>query len=161
MWHCTDRLVRTVYSSHSISSLCTRRGRRPRLSGHRSQFPRMYVYFVLPASLQYSIATGAGVPVTSQRLYSAGTTDDFRQALMYISHRYPKATLHGLGFSLGSNVMTKYMAEEGEQTRLHSGCALACVSIHIHHVFQTSSHIFFVFMLITVKPWDLEANNVR
>jgi predicted alpha/beta-fold hydrolase len=46
---------------------------------------------------------------------------------MYISHRYPKATLHGLGFSLGSNVMTKYLAEEGERTRLHSGCALACV----------------------------------
>lgn len=78
----------------------------------------------------------AGVPVTSPRLYSAGTTEDLRQALMYISHRYPKAALHGLGFSLGSNVMTRYLAEEGDQARLHSACALAC-------------------------PWDLEKNNVR
>ena len=80
-----------------------------------------------PVMLQFSILAGAGVPITSPQLYSAGSTDDFRQALMYISYRFPKATLHGLGFSLGSNVLTKYIAEEGEQTRLHSGCALACV----------------------------------
>lgn len=55
---------------------------------------------------------------------------------MYISHRYPKAALHGLGFSLGSNVMTRYLAEEGDQARLHSACALACVSKPIP-VFQT------------------------
>jgi predicted alpha/beta-fold hydrolase len=47
---------------------------------------------------------------------------------MYISHQYPEAILHGLGFSLGANVMTRYIAEEGNRTRLHSGCALACVS---------------------------------
>ena len=70
---------------------------------------------------------GAGVPITSPQLYSAGTTDDLRQAMMFIAHRYPKAPLHGLGFSLGAGVMTKYIAEEGVQTRLQSGCALGCV----------------------------------
>jgi predicted alpha/beta-fold hydrolase len=70
---------------------------------------------------------GAGVPITSQQLYSAGTTNDLRQAVLYITHLYPKAPLHGLGFSLGANVMTKYIAEEGAQTRLLSGCALGCV----------------------------------
>ncbi|RXW24113.1 hypothetical protein EST38_g1711 [Candolleomyces aberdarensis] len=76
----------------------------------------------------------AGVPLTSYRLYSAGHTDDTRNALAYIHHQFPKARLLGLGFSLGSNVLTRYLGEEGAQTRLQSVCALAC-------------------------PWDLKANN--
>jgi predicted alpha/beta-fold hydrolase len=76
----------------------------------------------------------AGVPITTPQFYSAGHTDDIRQALMYISHSYPNAPLLGLGYSLGANVITRYMAEEGEKSRLSSGCALAC-------------------------PWNLEANS--
>ncbi|KAK0459701.1 Alpha/Beta hydrolase protein [Desarmillaria tabescens] len=76
----------------------------------------------------------AGVPITSSMLYSAGHTDDLRQALFYISHTYPEAPLLGLGFSLGANIMTRYISEEGPRCRLTSGCALAC-------------------------PWDLAQNN--
>lgn len=78
----------------------------------------------------------AGVPITSPLLYSAGHTDDTRQALMYIAHRYPNALLLGLGFSLGSNVLTRYLGEEGTQARISSACVLAC-------------------------PWDLQQNNQR
>jgi predicted alpha/beta-fold hydrolase len=73
--------------------------------------------------------SGAGVPLTSPQLYSSCHTDDIRQALLYISHRYPRALLLGLGFSLGANVLTRYVAEEGEECRLISACALACVSL--------------------------------
>ncbi|KAF8163282.1 AB-hydrolase YheT [Crassisporium funariophilum] len=76
----------------------------------------------------------AGVPITSPLLYSAGHTDDTRQALMYVAHLYPNAPLLGLGFSLGANVMTRYLGEEGIQARVHSACSLAC-------------------------PWDLRQNN--
>ncbi|TBU23780.1 AB-hydrolase YheT [Dichomitus squalens] len=68
----------------------------------------------------------AGTPVTSEKLYHCGNTDDARQALMYISHRYPKAKLIGLGFSLGANILVRYLAQEGEQSRLVAGCALGC-----------------------------------
>nr|VWP02056.1 Trehalose synthase/amylase TreS (EC (EC (Maltose alpha-D-glucosyltransferase) (MTase) [Ganoderma boninense] len=68
----------------------------------------------------------AGTPVTSEKLYHCGNTDDARQALMYISHRYPKAKLIGLGFSLGANVLVRYLAQEGQRSRLTAGCALAC-----------------------------------
>ncbi|KAG5353932.1 hypothetical protein C0989_011420 [Termitomyces sp. Mn162] len=78
---------------------------------------------------------GAGVPITSPQLYSAGHTDDLRQAVFYIAHKYPNAPLLGLGFSLGANVLTRYLAEEGSSSRIISGCALAC-------------------------PWDLEQNNL-
>lgn len=82
------------------------------------------------------LPAGAGVPVTSPRLYSAGHTDDTRNALAFISQQFPKARLLGVGFSLGSNVLTRYLGEEGEATRLHSACVLACVrefrSLPIH-----------------------------
>nr|VWO94912.1 Mitogen-activated protein kinase (EC [Ganoderma boninense] len=69
----------------------------------------------------------AGTPVTSEKLYHCGNTDDARQALMYISHRYPKAKfVSGLGFSLGANVLVRYLAQEGQRSRLIAGCALAC-----------------------------------
>jgi hypothetical protein len=35
----------------------------------------------------------------------------------------------GLGFSLGASVLTRYLGEEGEDSNLISGCALACVNI--------------------------------
>jgi len=72
--------------------------------------------------------------LTSNQFYSAGYTDDLRQALFYISQRYPKAPLFGLGFSLGANVIVRYLAEEKEHSRLSAACVLAC-------------------------PWDLKKNN--
>ncbi|KAJ7589036.1 Alpha/Beta hydrolase protein [Mycena floridula] len=68
----------------------------------------------------------AGVPLTSPQLFASGDTDDLRQALMYISHRYPRARLLGLGFSMGANKMTRYMAQEGLNSRLNSACLLCC-----------------------------------
>lgn len=67
------------------------------------------------------------MPITSQMMYSAGHTDDTRQALAHIAQIYPDAPLLGLGFSLGANVVTRYLEEEGELSRLHSACVLACV----------------------------------
>jgi uncharacterized protein len=90
--------------------------------------------------------------MTSPRFYSAGGTDDIRQALVYISHRYPKAPLLGLGFSLGANILTRYVAEEGDRSRLIAACTLACVSpIFTIGVQQIDT--------CTIKPWDLNAND--
>lgn len=68
------------------------------------------------------------MPITSPQLYSAGHTDDIRQAVYHISNQFPDAPLLGLAFSLGANVMTRYIAEEGEHCRLQSACVLGCVS---------------------------------
>ncbi|KAI9440604.1 AB-hydrolase YheT [Lactarius indigo] len=68
----------------------------------------------------------AGVPLTSPQLYGFSHTDDFRQAILYIAQLYPHAPLLGLGFSLGANILTRYVAEEGESCRLVSACTLAC-----------------------------------
>ncbi|KIO34381.1 hypothetical protein M407DRAFT_218591 [Tulasnella calospora MUT 4182] len=67
-----------------------------------------------------------GVPLTSPQFYSAGHTDDIRSELLYISAKYPKAALLGLGFSLGANVLTRYVEEEGDHSRLKPAVVLAC-----------------------------------
>jgi len=72
---------------------------------------------------------GAGVEVTSPQFYSAGHTGDLRTALFYLALKYPKARMLGLGFSLGASVVTRYLGEEGANSKLASGCVLACVRI--------------------------------
>ena len=71
--------------------------------------------------------SGAGVELTSPQFYSAGYTDDLRRAILYLSNRFPRAQLLGIGFSLGANVMTRYLSEEGANSKLTSACVLACV----------------------------------
>ncbi|GJJ12386.1 hypothetical protein Clacol_006628 [Clathrus columnatus] len=66
------------------------------------------------------------VPLTSPQLYSAGYTDDLRATILYLRKKYPKAKILGIGFSLGANVLTRYLGEEGYNSQLVSGCALAC-----------------------------------
>ncbi|TFK54905.1 AB-hydrolase YheT [Heliocybe sulcata] len=78
----------------------------------------------------------AGTPVTSPQLYSGGHTDDLRQSLMYLSKLYPEAPLIGLGFSLGANVIARYLGQEGNKSRLLSAAVLGC-------------------------PWDLVKNSER
>lgn len=56
---------------------------------------------------------------------------------MYIAHKFPKAPLLGLGFSLGSNVITRYLGEDGKLTRLHAACVLACVSCFLNPLIDT------------------------
>lgn len=71
---------------------------------------------------------GADVPITSSLFYNAGSTDDLRQALIYVRNRYPKAPLLGLAFSLGGNIMIRYLAEEKKESRLSTAFVLGCVS---------------------------------
>lgn len=46
--------------------------------------------------------------------------------MLYISKRYPRARLLAVGFSLGANILTRYIAEEGLQCCITAACAIAC-----------------------------------
>lgn len=67
----------------------------------------------------------ANTPVTSSQLYSAAKTSDLRCAILYIRHKYPQSPLVGVGYSLGANVMAKYLGEEGDNTPLLGGIVCA------------------------------------
>ncbi|GAC94490.1 alpha-beta hydrolase [Pseudozyma hubeiensis SY62] len=63
----------------------------------------------------------ANVPVTSPQLYSALKIADIRSALLFITKLYPSSPLVGIGFSLGANVLGRYLGEEGDNTPLLGG----------------------------------------
>ncbi|KAG9080685.1 hypothetical protein FRC06_006257, partial [Ceratobasidium sp. 370] len=69
----------------------------------------------------------AGAPVTSPQLYHGGTTDDLRCALLYIRTYFPSAPLVGVGFSVGANMLAKYLGEEGSASALGAAVCLANV----------------------------------
>ncbi|CAE6510716.1 unnamed protein product [Rhizoctonia solani] len=69
----------------------------------------------------------AGSPLTSSQLYHGGTTDDLRYALLYIRSLFPSAPLMGVGFSVGANMLAKYLGEEGSSSALCAGVCLANV----------------------------------
>lgn len=73
------------------------------------------------------------------KFYSGGPTDDLRCGLLYLSQKYPNAPLVGLGFSLGANILTRYLGEEGTRSRLIAGIALACVSTSPNHSKDTNA----------------------
>lgn len=93
---------------------------------------------------------GAGTPLTTPRLYTAGHTDDLRQALTFIVNKYPRAPLLGMGFSMGANIMTRYVAEEGDRSRLSSAVVLSCVSVALLRNPKSDP--------LHMKPWDMEKN---
>ena len=49
-------------------------------------------------------------------MFSASYTDDISEVVKHIKQKYPKSPLFGIGYSLGSNIMTKYVGEEGNTT---------------------------------------------
>ncbi|KAJ2392651.1 hypothetical protein GGI23_005178 [Coemansia sp. RSA 2559] len=62
----------------------------------------------------------AGTPITAPRPYDVGFTDDVRAAIAHIGAKFPHAKMAAVGFSMGANMLTKYMGEEGMR------CPLAC-----------------------------------
>ncbi|CAK7211114.1 hypothetical protein SBRCBS47491_001008 [Sporothrix bragantina] len=60
----------------------------------------------------------AGSSITSGVLFNARATWDLRQVVLWAREKFPNRPLFGLGFSLGANIMTNYVGEEG------AGCPL-------------------------------------
>jgi len=50
------------------------------------------------------------------RLYHSGETEDLRFVIGVLRRRLPRAPLGAIGFSLGGNVLLKYLGEEGRRT---------------------------------------------
>ena len=57
-----------------------------------------------------------GTKLITQRIYHGGQTEDYHVALTKIHERYPKAPLLLIGFSIGGNVLIKYLGEQFSKT---------------------------------------------
>ena len=83
---------------------------------------------------------GCGYPavLTSSALYHGGLTTDLRAVLLFLSQVVPAAPLFGIGFSLGANVLTKYLGEVGEKTPFKAAMVVSNPFASLHPLF---SHI--------------------
>ncbi|KAI9746470.1 MAG: hypothetical protein M1818_000183 [Claussenomyces sp. TS43310] len=76
----------------------------------------------------------AGHRITSSVLYNARATWDTRQTVKWLQEAFPNRPLFGIGFSLGANILTNYLGEEGD------GCPLKAA-------------------VVVSNPWNLDAGN--
>lgn len=47
------------------------------------------------------------------QFYSASFTEDLRQVVAHVSNRYPNANLYAVGWSLGANILVRYLGQVG------------------------------------------------
>jgi uncharacterized protein len=59
------------------------------------------------------------------RLYNAGATADVAFVLDWLARRYPQVPLGAVGFSLGANVLLKYLGEAGAGGRVSAAVAVS------------------------------------
>lgn len=76
--------------------------------------------------MSFTIRGRGDVPFQSPQAYSVGYTHDLRQTIQYIHRKYPRRLLFGVGYSLGSNYLARYMGEEGRQSLLTAAVSCAC-----------------------------------
>ncbi|KAJ2910379.1 hypothetical protein GGI21_000933 [Coemansia aciculifera] len=62
-----------------------------------------------------------GSKLTTPLPFHCGFSDDYREVIADLKHRMPQCPLLGLSFSLGANIMAKYIGEEGANCPLAAG----------------------------------------
>jgi hypothetical protein len=66
-----------------------------------------------------------GEPNLTARFYHSGETGDLRIVLHALEQRFGQNVAAAIGFSLGGNVLLKYLAEEGDDVRLQAAVAVS------------------------------------
>ncbi|ETM39503.1 hypothetical protein L914_14365, partial [Phytophthora nicotianae] len=63
-------------------------------------------------------------PLRTPHLFCIAYTGDLRFVAQYLTDKFNFEALIGLGFSMGSNVLVKYLGEDGNQARLTAGISV-------------------------------------
>ncbi len=79
-------------------------------------------------SLGINFRSCSGVPNRLPRMYHSGDTGDLQFVLARLRQRLPTRPLGAIGFSLGGNVLLKYLGEEGQTGQ---GIVAAAVAISV------------------------------
>jgi predicted alpha/beta-fold hydrolase len=77
------------------------------------------------ASVGLNFRSCSGVLNRTPRLYHSGETGDLRFVLELLRRRFPGRLLGAVGFSLGGNILLKYLGEEGAAAPLIAAAAIS------------------------------------
>lgn len=67
----------------------------------------------------------AGIPNRRDRGYHSGDTGDIDALIQSLKARWPQAPLFVVGFSLGGNMLLKWLGEKGEAAPINAACAIS------------------------------------
>ncbi len=67
----------------------------------------------------------SGEPNLSPRAYHSGASDDLAEIVEHLLASRPQAPLHAVGYSLGGNVLLKYLGERGADCPLRAAVAVS------------------------------------
>lgn len=67
----------------------------------------------------------AGSKITTNVMFNARATWDLRQTVLWLRKTFPNRPLFGMGFSLGANIMTNYLGEEGIDCPLQAATVIS------------------------------------
>ncbi|KAJ1671503.1 hypothetical protein GGF44_001154 [Coemansia sp. RSA 1694] len=71
-----------------------------------------------PYGYQVAVLHGRGcngVKLATPKSFHSGMTEDLREFMKYLAQIKPDTPAVGVGFSLGANILTKYVGEEGDK----------------------------------------------
>lgn len=77
------------------------------------------------AAVGLNFRSCGGEPNRTPRFYHSGETGDLGFAVAAVAERFPGRPLAAVGFSLGGNVLLKYLAEQAEATPLAAAVAVS------------------------------------
>lgn len=86
-----------------------------------------YLRYIVPAihKLGYRVASfnnrgRGGMELRTPRIYCAANFDDIELAIDHVREKNPNSRIVASGFSMGAMVLTRYLAERGEQAKVDS-----------------------------------------
>ncbi|KAJ1644579.1 hypothetical protein LPJ64_003746 [Coemansia asiatica] len=65
-------------------------------------------------------------PLVTYRVPSFNYTDDLHEVVEYLSKDYPGTPLGAIGYSMGANILTKYLGEQGNECKLSAASTICC-----------------------------------
>ena len=96
----------------------------------------------------------SGEPNRLARFYHAGETADFMFVLQHCKRLLPDALRYAVGYSLGGNILLKWLGESGENSLLHGAAAVSApflLEIGAHRLEHGASRLYQAYLIRSMK----------
>lgn len=106
------------------------------------------------ASVAINLRGCSGEPNLKSRSYHAGVSDDLDFILDALSHRFPQRKLGAVGFSLGGNVLLKWLSESQKNSKLFAAVSVSAplrLDLTTQRIQQGFSKVYEQYLLSFMK----------